>query len=155
MKSLSKYGMKRRYRRSRKKDILSNYQRKEILGNAKSRDIMLLSVPGKVLNRVILERQKMTLNSKLRDHQAGFHQKRSCTDQISTLRIIIEQSIEWNSPAYINFIDFEKAFDNLDHETMWKLMRHYRIPEKFISIIKTTQGNDLQSPTRREDHRPI
>ena len=67
---------------------------------------MLLPVPEKVLIRIILERLKMARDSKLRDHQAGLRQERSCTDQIVTLRIIIEQSIEWNSPVYINFIDF-------------------------------------------------
>ena len=64
--------------------------------------------------------------------------KDSWTNQIVTLRIIIEQSIEWNSLVYINFTDFEKAFDSLDHETMWKLMRYYGILEKLISIIKIT-----------------
>ncbi|VDP32908.1 unnamed protein product [Schistosoma margrebowiei] len=53
---------------------------------------------------------------------------RSCTDQIATLRIIVEQSVEWNSSLYINFIDYEKAFDNVDRRTLWKLLRHYRVP---------------------------
>ncbi|VDP42490.1 unnamed protein product [Schistosoma margrebowiei] len=39
-------------------------------------------------------------------------------DQISTLRIIVEQSIEWNSSFYINFIDYEKAFDSVDRTTL-------------------------------------
>ena len=58
------------------------------------RGIMLLSVPGKVLNRVILDRLKTGVDAKLRDHQAGFRKDRSCTDQIATLQIIVEQSME-------------------------------------------------------------
>ncbi|VDO77720.1 unnamed protein product [Schistosoma curassoni] len=77
------------------------------------RGITLLSVPGKVFNRVLLNRD--------RDQQAGFRKHRSCTDQIVTIRIIIEQSIEWNSSLYINFIDYEKAFDSVDRRTLWKL----------------------------------
>ena len=50
----------------------------------------LLSVPGKVLNRIILERMKGKVDQTLREQQAGFRQDRSCTDQIATL----EQSIE-------------------------------------------------------------
>ena len=46
---------------------------------------------------------------------------RSCTDKIASLRIIVEQSLEWNSPLYINFIDYKKAFDSVDRETLWKL----------------------------------
>ena len=74
--------------------------------------------PGKVLNRIFLERMKTAVDSKLRDHQAGFRQDRSCTDHIATLRIIIEQSLEWNSALYVNFIDFEKAFDSVGRETL-------------------------------------
>ena len=54
------------------------------------RGIILLSVPDKVLNRILLEGMKTTVESKFRDHQAGFRQDRSCTDHIATLRNIIE-----------------------------------------------------------------
>ena len=102
------------------------------------REIMLLSVPGKVFNRM-LERLKTTVDKKPRDHQTGFRKERSCIDQITTLRIIItEQLLEWNASLYVTFVDFEKAFDNLDRKSLWKLMRHYGIPEKFVTIIKNT-----------------
>ena len=102
------------------------------------RGIMLLSVPGKVLNRVLLERMKDDVDLTLRDNQAGFRKNRSCADQIASLRtIIIEQLLEWNSPLYINFIDFEKAFDSVDRHTLWRLMKHYGIPEKIISIVQS------------------
>ena len=69
--------------------------------------------------------------------------ERSCSDQIATLRIIIEQSIEWNTPVYVNFIDFEKAFDSVDRKLLWNLMAHYGIPPKYINIIKNTY-QDMQ-----------
>ena len=102
------------------------------------RGIMLLSTPGKVLNRILLERMTEAVNPKLRDQQAGFWRNRSCADQIASLRIIVEQSLEWNSPLYINFIDYEKAFDSVDRETLWKLLRHYGVPKKIISLIRCT-----------------
>ena len=81
---------------------------------------------------------KEAVDPKLRDQQAGFRRNRSCADQIASLRIIVEQSLEWNSPLYINFIDYEKAFDSVDRETMWKLLRHYGVPKKIISLIRCT-----------------
>ena len=60
--------------------------------------IMLLSTPGKVLNRILLERMKEAVDPKLRDQQAGFRRNRSCADQIASLRSIVEQSLELNSP---------------------------------------------------------
>ena len=105
------------------------------------RGIMLLSVPGKVLNRIILERIKKAVDGLLRDEQAGFRQNKSCLDQIAALRIIIEQCTEWNASLYINFIDFEKAFDSVDRENLWKLLRHYGIPPKLTDLIKNTYHN--------------
>nr|KAG5687792.1 hypothetical protein BaRGS_017270 [Batillaria attramentaria] len=48
------------------------------------------------------------------------------------------KSLEWNSPLYINFIDYEKAFDSVDREALWKLLRHYGVPGKIISLIQCT-----------------
>ena len=78
------------------------------------------------------------MDPELRDQQAGFRKDRSCTDQKSTLRIILEQSAEWNSSIYISFIDYEKAFDSEDRETIWKLLRHYGVPLKMVNIIKSS-----------------
>lgn len=100
------------------------------------RGIMLLSTPGKALNCIILERLRKRVDDELRENQASFRNERSCSDQIATLRIIIEQSIEWHTPVYVNFIDFEKAFDGVDRELLWKPMAHYGIPPKYINIIK-------------------
>nr|KAG5703833.1 hypothetical protein BaRGS_031467 [Batillaria attramentaria] len=100
--------------------------------------IMLLSVPGKVLNRILLERMREAVDPMLRDQQAGFRRNRSCAGQIASLRIIVEQSLEWNSPLYINFIDYEKAFDSVDREALWKLLRYYGVPGKIISLIRCT-----------------
>jgi hypothetical protein len=100
------------------------------------RGIMLLSIPGKVLTRIILDRIRTALDRTLRDEQAGFRQDRSCTDHIATMRIIIEQSLEWQSPLYAVFVDFQKAFDSVDRNVIWKLMAHYGFPPKYIAIIQ-------------------
>ena len=115
------------------------------------RGIMLLSTPGKVLNRIILERLRKGVDDELRENQAGFRNGRSCSDQIATLRIIIEQSIEWNTSVYVNFIDFEKAFDSVDRQLLWQLMAHYGLPPKYINIIKSTY-QDMQCQVLHQGH---
>jgi hypothetical protein len=72
----------------------------------------------------------------------GLSRNRSCVDQIASLHIIVEQSLEWNSPLYINFIDHEKAFDSVDGETLWKLMRNY-------GVLTHLPRNELQNHPRR------
>ena len=74
----------------------------------------------------------------LRENQAGFRPSRSTADQITTLRIIVEQSLEWRAALCINFIDYEKAFDSLDRNVLWDLMANYGIPSKIISLVKDT-----------------
>ena len=105
------------------------------------RGIMLLSVPGKIMSKIILNRMKKIVDKKLRKNQAGFSPNRSCADQITTLRIIIKQSQEWNCPLYINFIDYQKAFDSLDRNSLWKIMAHYGIPQKVIRLVRSMYEN--------------
>ena len=81
---------------------------------------------------------KDVVDTKFRDQQAGFCEDRSCMDQITTLRIIMEQSCESNSPLFINFADFEKASDSVDRDTLWKLLRHYGVPVKIVNIIRSS-----------------
>ena len=99
---------------------------------------MLLSVLGRAFCRILLDRMKTAVDTKPRDQEAGFRKDRSCITQICTLRIILEQSLEWNSSVYVNFIDYKKASDSVDRDTLWQIMRHYGISEKFISLIKAT-----------------
>ena len=60
---------------------------------------MLLLTPGKVLNRVLLERMKQAVDPKLRGQQTGCRWNRSSADQIARLCFIMEQSLEWISPS--------------------------------------------------------
>lgn len=110
-------------------------------GNIKNcdnwRGITLLSIPSKVFCRVLLNRMETAIDTRIRQEQAGFRKGRGCMDQIFALRNIIEQCLEWNTPLYINFVDFRKAFDSVHRHTLWKILQSYGIPSKIISIIKT------------------
>lgn len=100
------------------------------------RGITLLSVPSKVFCGILLGRIDSAIDNRLREEQAGFRKGRGCIDQIFTIRNIIEQCLEWNSPLYINFIDFQKAFDSLHRDTLWSILRSYGVPDKLIALIK-------------------
>ncbi|XP_059139388.1 uncharacterized protein LOC131927649 [Physella acuta] len=102
----------------------------------KWRGITLLSIPSKILTRAILIKMKEAVDLKLREEHAGFRKERSYSDQIATLRIIVEQTIEWQAPLYICFFDFEKAFDSVDRQAIWNLLRHYSVPAKLVEIMQ-------------------
>uniref|UniRef100_H3B4N3 Reverse transcriptase domain-containing protein n=1 Tax=Latimeria chalumnae TaxID=7897 RepID=H3B4N3_LATCH len=98
-------------------------------------DITLLSTPGKIFSRILLERMKISAEKTIREEQAGFRENRSCMDNI-VIRNIAKQCLEWNTTAYFNFIDFEKAFDSLHRESLWKILDLYGIPTKVVNILK-------------------
>ncbi|VDP33925.1 unnamed protein product [Schistosoma mattheei] len=90
------------------------------------------------LDKQVYSKMKDSVDTELRDQQTGFREDRSCTDQIVTLQISVEQSFEWNSSLYINFIDYEKAFDSVNRTTLWKLLRYYGLPQKIVNIIRNS-----------------
>lgn len=100
------------------------------------RGLTLMSIPAKILGRTIIRRLREAVDLKLRIEQAGFRKGRGTIEQIFILRNIIEQSIEWNTSLYMTFVDYEKAFDSISRDTLWKLMKLYGIPEKFINMVK-------------------
>ena len=70
-------------------------------------------------------------------HQVEFRKNRSCADPIITSCISLEQSLENNSPLYVDFIDCVKAITSVNR-CLWKLLMHYGIHEKITSIIQNS-----------------
>ena len=91
------------------------------------RGISLLSIPGKLLSHIILSRI-YHLDEYPRDGHHGFSENCSCTDLIFTPRMLTEESCEWHNKFYMIFIDFEKAFDSLDHQSLSKFFSPLRYP---------------------------
>jgi len=93
-------------------------------------------VISKIFSKIILQRIKNSLEMGLRKEQAGFRHNRSCIDQISTLRVIIEPSVEFQSPLYMLFVDYQRAFDSLSRAWIWDEIKVRGLPSKFMNIIK-------------------
>ena len=96
------------------------------------------------------------VESILRQEQVGVRKGRSCTDHIIELRTAITRAVsgvEHCCICCINFEDFEKAFDSIHRESLWKTLRHYGIPQKLIYIIQSLWElrvpSDPQQPSRR------
>ena len=73
----------------------------------------------------------------MRPEQAGFQPNKSCADHINTLQIIVEQSTEFRSPLQLVFIDFQQAFNTLEHEAIWKALKEKGVLQKIVSILQT------------------
>ena len=127
-----------------KRGIITKIPKKgDLLDCNNWRGVTLLSVPGKVFLAFFLQRLKNAVDKRLRDMQAGFRPQRSCSDQIFTLRILIEKAVDRQINTIINFIYFEKAFDSLHRLSLWKILRQYGIPGKFVRLIEELyEGNE-------------
>ena len=99
------------------------------------RGITLMSIAAKIYNRMILDRIYKDINRKLRPNQAGFRRGMSCIEQINTIRRIMEGARDKNLPIIVTFVDFSKAFDSINREVMWQILRSYGIPQKIVNGI--------------------
>ena len=101
------------------------------------RGISLLSVPGKLFMRVLLNRVKPVIATKLREEQAGFRAGRSTVDQIFSIRRIIEKRWEYGLPTYCAFVDLQKAYDSVWRRALWRVAQSYDIPGKLIKLLQS------------------
>ena len=101
-----------------------------------------MSVPGQIVWRVIVKMINERVDKRLIEEPTGFRTSRSCIEQIFVFRILIEQSREWNCSLYVNFIDFEKAFDSVHYTTLWNILRSYRSPDKIVKILESFYSNN-------------
>ena len=109
----------------------------------------LLHIISKIFCRMLLERIKKGVDKKLRKDQTGFRPKRSTFEQIFILRNISAKANEWRAGLNAHFVDFKKALDSAHRESLWNIMRSYRIPDKMMRVIAGIRGLWLRS-CRRE-----
>ena len=93
------------------------------------RGIPLLSIAGKVLVNIMLNRLKTISEQLLLESQCGFCAGRSTANMIFTLRQLQEKAVEQQRPLYIVFMDFSKAFDTVNRWMLWKVLKAYGCPE--------------------------
>ena len=83
-----------------------------------------------------LPRLQQYMNRELPDVQAGFRKGRGARDQIANIRWIIEKAIEFQKNIYFCFIDYAKAFDCVDHNKLWKILKEMRIPDHLTCLLR-------------------
>jgi len=84
---------------------------------------------------MLLNRIYEPVNALLRPEQAGFRRGRSGTEQIHTLRRIMESFYKKQLTLISPFVDFKKAFDSIDGTRMSEILCHYGIPQKIVAVI--------------------
>ena len=75
-------------------------------------------------------------NHELPDVQAGFRKGRGTRDQIANIYWIIENAREFPKNSYFCFIDYAKAFDCVDHNKLWKILKEMGIPDHLTCLLR-------------------
>ena len=89
--------------------------------------IALISHASKVMLKTLRARLQQYVNCELPDVQAGFRKGRGTRDQIANICWIMEKGREFQKNIYFCFIDYAKAFDCVDHNKLWKILKGFRI----------------------------
>ena len=85
--------------------------------------IALISHTSKVMVKILQARLQQYVNCDLPDIQAGFRKGRGARDQIANMSWIMETAREFQKNIYFCFIDYVKAFDCVDHNKLWKILK--------------------------------
>ena len=85
--------------------------------------VVLISHASKVMLNILQARLQQYMNCELPDVQAGFRKGRGTRDQIANICWIIEKAREFQKNIYFCFIDYVNAFDCVDHNQLWKILK--------------------------------
>jgi hypothetical protein len=91
--------------------------------------ISLLSTLYKLMTRVVTNRLESLLDDAQPSAQAGFRRGYSITDHMQVLNELVEKCHEYNLPLHMLFVDFEKAFDTVEHAALHSAPRRQAFPE--------------------------
>ena len=76
------------------------------------------------------------MNRELPDVQAGFRKGKGTRDQIANIHWMIKKAREFQKNIYFCFIDYAKAFDCVDHNKLWKILKEMRIPDHLTCLLR-------------------
>ena len=89
----------------------------------------------KVLQARLQQYMNFELELEHPDVQAGFRKSRGTKDQIANILWVIKKASEFQKNIYFCFIDYAKAFDCVDHNKLWKILKEMGIPDHLTCLL--------------------
>ena len=86
--------------------------------------------------KILQARLQQYVNCELPDVQAGFRKGRGTRDQIANIYWIIEKARQFQKSIYFCFIYYAKAFDYVDHNKLWKILKEMGIPDHLTCLLR-------------------
>ena len=101
--------------------------------------------------KILQARLYQYVNCELPDVQVGFKKGRGTRDQIANIHWIIEKAEEFQKKIYFCFIDYAKAFDCMNHNKLWKILKEMGIPDHLTCLLRNLYAG--QEAIVRTGHR--
>ena len=111
--------------------------------------IALISHTSKEMLKILQARLQQYVNCELPDVQAGFRKSRGTRVQIANIRWI-KKAREFQKNIYFCFIDYAKAFDSVDHNKLWTILKEMGIPDHLTCLLRNLYAG--QEAAVRSDH---
>ena len=92
--------------------------------------------------KILQAKLQQYVNRELPDVQAGFRKGRGTRDQIANIRWIIEKATYFQENVYFCFIDYAKAFDCVDHNKLWKILKEMEIPDHLTCLLRNLYAGE-------------
>ena len=86
--------------------------------------------------KILQARLQQYMNRELPDVQAGFRKRRGTRDQIANICWIIKKARQCQKNIYFCFIEYAKAFDCVDHNKLWKILKEMGIPDHLTCLLR-------------------
>ena len=87
--------------------------------------------------KILKARLQKYMKSEFPDVEAGFRKGRGTRDQIVNIRWIMEKTREFQKNIYFCFMDYTKAFDCVDHNKLWKILKEMGIPDHLTCLLRS------------------
>ena len=100
--------------------------------------------------KILQVRLQQFMNCEVSDVQAGFRKGRGTRDHIANICWIIEKAREFQKNLYFCFIEYVKAFDYVDHNILWKILKEMGIPDHLTCLLRNLYAG--QEETVRTGH---
>ena len=118
--------------------------------NAQTTAQLHSSHTSKVMLKILQARLQQYVNRELPDVQAAFRKGRGTRDQIPNIRWIIKKAREFQKNIYFCFNDYAKAFNSVDHNKLWKILKEMGIPDHLTCLLRNLYAG--QEATVRPGH---
>ena len=112
--------------------------------------IALISYASKLMLKILQARLQQHVNCEILEVQAGFRKVRRTRDQIANICWIIQRAREFQKNIHFSFVDQAKAFDCVDHNKLWKILKEMRIPDHLNCLLRNLYAG--QEATVRTGH---